>query len=192
MALTQDLLVNKKVLSDILKTSERTLTDWGKEGLPVRESGSRGKQNSYYLPDVIEWVIARAATVGDKDSNEETSPLNAQLITEKIRKTRAEANTAELNYARKRQDLVSTERVVKEWAGILSTVKQNMLVVPDRVVTMIGSNTSPKEIKESIYKEIVAALRALAEEPSYDEYLEDLIDESTEEQEDKQANRTSK
>ena len=54
-------IVNKKKLAEALEKSERTITEWQKEGLPVKTSGSRGNENEYDLLDVIEWFFDREA-----------------------------------------------------------------------------------------------------------------------------------
>lgn len=51
--------VNKKELSSIFGVSERTLTQWQKQGLPVEKQGGRGQSNTYETVDVIKWYNAR-------------------------------------------------------------------------------------------------------------------------------------
>lgn len=53
--------VNKRELSEILGFSERSLTDWQKEGMPVAEiRESLGHENTYDTEACIKWMLARA------------------------------------------------------------------------------------------------------------------------------------
>lgn len=54
------MLVNKRQLSEILGVSERSLTDWQKEGLPVASyADNRGQANEYESSEVIRWMVQR-------------------------------------------------------------------------------------------------------------------------------------
>ena len=48
--------VNKKILAKKLGRSERCLTTWQRDGLPVLEHGRRGQQNVYDLGAVVAWI----------------------------------------------------------------------------------------------------------------------------------------
>lgn len=58
--------VNKRELSEILGVSERTLTEWQRDGMPVVEfADTLGRENTYDTEAVIRWWIAReVARVG--------------------------------------------------------------------------------------------------------------------------------
>ena len=54
------MLVNKRQLSEILGISERSLTDWQKEGMPVAGyAENRGQANEYDTRAVIGWLVQR-------------------------------------------------------------------------------------------------------------------------------------
>ncbi|WP_250589615.1 terminase small subunit [Neisseria subflava] len=54
------MLVNKRELSEILGITERSLTEWQKEGLPVASFADlRGQANEYDTKAVIGWLIQR-------------------------------------------------------------------------------------------------------------------------------------
>lgn len=46
----------KRDLAKKLDVSERTLTSWQNEGMPVLEHGLRGQKNSYDLSAVVRWI----------------------------------------------------------------------------------------------------------------------------------------
>lgn len=50
---------NKTDLAEILGVSERTLTDWQDEGMPIVARGERGQANAYDTVAVITWMEAR-------------------------------------------------------------------------------------------------------------------------------------
>ncbi len=47
---------NKKTLARKLKISERALSSWQQEGMPVLERGRRGQGNCYDLIQVLAWI----------------------------------------------------------------------------------------------------------------------------------------
>ena len=52
--------VNKRELSEILGISERSLTEWQRDGMPVVEfADTQGRENTYDTEAVIRWWIAR-------------------------------------------------------------------------------------------------------------------------------------
>jgi hypothetical protein len=48
--------LNKAELAGKLRVSQRSLTTWQKEGLPVLEHGRRGQHNVYDLAAVVAWI----------------------------------------------------------------------------------------------------------------------------------------
>lgn len=48
--------LNKKALAQKLKISERSLSTWQREGMPVLEHGRRGQPNTYDLAAVVRWI----------------------------------------------------------------------------------------------------------------------------------------
>ena len=50
-------LVCKSELAELFGISERTVTTYQKNGLPIENDGARGGQNSYNTRDVIEWFV---------------------------------------------------------------------------------------------------------------------------------------
>ncbi|MCP5136579.1 MAG: terminase small subunit [Gammaproteobacteria bacterium] len=92
------MIVNKKVLSDILGVSERTLTDWQSNGLPIKLNAGRGASNQYDTADVIEWMIQRALAGAERETARE-------------RRDRLEADRIELLIAKEAELLVSVDGV---------------------------------------------------------------------------------
>ena len=53
------LAVNKRELAEALDVSERALSEWQKEGMPVAAQGGPGADNSYDLAEVVRWACLR-------------------------------------------------------------------------------------------------------------------------------------
>ena len=56
--------LNKRDLAKKLGVSERILTTWQQEGMPVLEHGRRGQHNVYDLAAVVRWLRATARGIG--------------------------------------------------------------------------------------------------------------------------------
>lgn len=53
------LALNKRELAEALDVSERTLTEWQAEGMPIAAQGGPGADNSYDLAEVVRWACLR-------------------------------------------------------------------------------------------------------------------------------------
>ena len=53
--------LNKRDLARKLGCSERALTTWQQQGLPILESGRRGQSNTYDLAAVVAWIKSTGA-----------------------------------------------------------------------------------------------------------------------------------
>lgn len=53
-------LVNKRELSEVFEISERSFTDWQKEGMPIHQAGeTRGQEHQYDTAAVHRWIAQR-------------------------------------------------------------------------------------------------------------------------------------
>lgn len=93
---------NKREVAEILGVSERTLSDWQADGMPVVERGARGEENAYDIREIMEWHTARALR--------KVAPE-----TQRDRLTRLQADLAELNLAEKNKALVPAAEVRPLW-----------------------------------------------------------------------------
>jgi phage terminase Nu1 subunit (DNA packaging protein) len=53
------LALNKRELAEAIDVSERTLTEWQGEGMPVLARGGAGAENTYDLAEVVRWACLR-------------------------------------------------------------------------------------------------------------------------------------
>jgi hypothetical protein len=93
--------LNKKDLSEKLRVSQRSLTNWQKEGLPVLEHGRRGQPNIYDLAAVVRWLKKSIhgsnyrSTGGFIDFHALDRELNADLPVQAPAKTFPDSETIE-------------------------------------------------------------------------------------------------
>lgn len=160
---------NKKVLSKILDVSEKTLSEWQKEGLPIFEIGGRGKENTYDIPKVIDWMFNKklmsAATANiDEDGNGEGA---AELMKERILKTREDRIGKALDNQIKRQELIPTSVVESEWLDIIGDVNSLLTTLSSRLSKYLYGLTDKNMIKDIINEQVNLIKKALAQNPVY-------------------------
>ena len=142
-------IVCKRELARILGYSERIITEWQKEGMPIREQTERGKANQYDTEEVIRWMIERN-TVG-----KEIDAARLRLLTAQAR--RAEAETAVLEGS-----LIPEERVEGVWMNMTTAFRQRTLALPNRLMHDLEGK-GKKEIFNIITQALKGALEELAE-----------------------------
>lgn len=91
-------LVNKRELALILGVSERSLTEWQRNGLPIALDAGRGASNQYDTANVIAWMIARELSGAAKETHRE-------------RLDRLQGDKIEMDLAKARGVLVPIEEV---------------------------------------------------------------------------------
>lgn len=114
--------LNKKQYAEARGVSERTVTNWIRQGLPCEGSGKKGDPLRITLGDAIQWEISRevAKQIGSGSGNDgETTTKDEELM-----KLRAERQLREHDAAiralergekeRRLIDLEQTERVLVE------------------------------------------------------------------------------
>ena len=97
--------VNKRVLADVLGTTERTLTEWQDEGLPIEAKGERGEENSYDTAAVIAWHVQRSLQRAGKAESQ------------RDREARLRGDMLELELALKNNTMVSVDEIRPTWQG---------------------------------------------------------------------------
>ena len=145
-------IVNKARLSGILGKSERTLTEWQKEGLPVETHGERGQSNTYDTEKVIAWMVTRGSNVAAQ-----TEQANLRLIHAKVRIAEAEAGKQEGN-------LIPLEVMKAEWSSVLGSFRARMIPLPGSLAPVIATfRGEVKKIERLLKTSIYEALKELAE-----------------------------
>lgn len=150
------MIVNKKQLSEILGVSERTLTDWQDQRMPVEYRGGRGSSNQYDTARVIEWMIQRALA-GEKQE------------TARERRDRLEADMLELKLAREAGLLVSTTEIEPIWQNAILAARTELMGWAYRLKGEIDDAHGVQVNLQFLVDAVDQALTKLAERPPEDD-----------------------
>lgn len=153
-------LVQKAELAKILGKTERTLTTWQKNGMPIEVDGSRGTANQYDTQAVIEWIIAREIeTQFGGDPNGERYNFEQ----ERARLTHHQANKAELEEQTLQGKLIPTELVEMVQTKMLAAFRAKCLALPTKAAPKVVFLDDLAETEAELKKEIYDALNELSE-----------------------------
>ncbi|SHM05813.1 Phage DNA packaging protein, Nu1 subunit of terminase [Nitrosospira sp. Nsp11] len=149
-------LVNKRELSEIVGVSERTLTSWQKDGLPIAGRAARGASGQYDTEKVIAWMIARQ--VGKV---EEESP--------KDRLSRLQGDKVEIEISEKLKELIPVSEIEPAWFAMVASARSFLRSQPDRLAQLLEVTDGVEAKRDLIAETFDDALRKLAEyEPTED------------------------
>lgn len=86
---------------------------------------------------------------------------------ERLRKTRTEANLAEIRLAKERKDALDRKSVLETWENIVMVIRQRLLSLPSKISPRLVYIDEQADIETEIDKEIVDALSDLSKPISY-------------------------
>lgn len=113
-------VVNKKQLAEIIGKSERTITEWDAQGMPIQHKGGRGRSNEYETADVIEWMVDRANSGQKQESARE-------------RRDRLEADMVAIKAGKEVGMLGEVHYMMHSWANAIASARSDFLALPDRL-----------------------------------------------------------
>lgn len=142
-------VVNKRELAAIVGVSERTLTEWQEQGLPVELVGGRGLDNQYDTAKVIEWRIQKALAGQAKESGRE-------------RLERLQAEDLELKIAERAGRMVALADIEPAWTDGITAARADLLAVADRLKTKLDASYRINVDPALIEAEVLQALAKLA------------------------------
>lgn len=152
-------LINKSELSEILGKSERTLTTWQKNGMPIAVDGGRGASNQYDTESVINWLINREIGKLTVDEDGRVHDYEA----ERARLTHFQANKTELESKVLKGQLIHAETVEQVQGDMVSSFRSKILAIPTKAAhSMIGLDDL-NEAKEILKEYLYEALSELAD-----------------------------
>ncbi|MEO0957086.1 MAG: terminase small subunit [Pseudomonadota bacterium] len=150
-----DRLVSARELAPWLGLSTPRVNELARQGSIKRHDGRK-----YALREAIVSYIAtlREGQLGRTNSHPD-------LLEEKARLTRAQADKAEIQLAQTRGDLVKVDDVERAWSATLRDVRAGMLAVPSRVQQRLAHLTAHdvSEIDREV-REVLAEIADEAEE----------------------------
>ena len=144
------MLVNKRQLSEILGVSERSLTDWQKEGLPVASyADNRGQANEYESSEVIRWMVQR-----------EIERLNKEKPRDRLDRLKADA--IELDIKERTGELAPAALFERAWSDHILAARTEFLTMPDILATELSATAGVEIDPDAIAAHIYRALDKLA------------------------------
>lgn len=144
------MLVNKRQLSEILGVSERSLTEWQKEGLPVASyADNRGQANEYESGDVIRWMIQR-----------ELERLNKEKPRDRLDRLKADA--IELDIKERTGELAPAALFERVWSDHILAARTEFLTMPDTLATELSAISGIEIDPDAISLHINRALEKLS------------------------------
>lgn len=169
------MIVDKKTLCDIFGVSQRALSEWTKDSMPIAKVGGRGKSNEYDTVKVVAWYkdrqVNKAVDEGEFDTE---STLGKELMVAKIRSTQAIADINEHKLSKARQEVVSADAVRTAWSVITSDFKQAVLQLSMRLGPKLLNIQTQREVQELIQKETKAMLVGISQVPTYELAADEL------------------
>jgi phage terminase Nu1 subunit (DNA packaging protein) len=141
-----DTLVTDEELGGLLGVSARRIRQMAEAGTLQRVDRGR-----YILGPSIKAAI------------EEASGTGSALVRERTRKTRAEADRAELELAKARGEVALIADFVEVQEVVYSTLRANIMNVPQRVVVRLLGETNETAFKRVMRDELTEALKTTAE-----------------------------
>lgn len=113
--------VNKRELAEILGVTERALTLWQKQGMPMQQADVRGAENAYNSAAVVAWMVERA-TRKVKQKAKFESPRD--------RLSNLQADRIAMELAEKRGETLTREEARPLWLDLMAGLKQDLLALP--------------------------------------------------------------
>ena len=164
------MIVNKQELAEIIGKSERTITTWQKQGMPIALDGTRGTENKYNTVDVFEWMLNREIERRISEHGGTESDFYDYEI-ERGRLTHHQANKTELEAAKLRGSLVEKETLDKLVADMAATIRANALAIPTKGAHLFLNLEDLEEAQANLKSLVYELLNELTTyEPSGDFY----------------------
>ena len=122
---------------------------------PVKPIEIRGRSKLYLLRDVIPHV---AKYIGGTDV--------IDLNFERARKMKAEAELAEMELAKQRNETINVEAASIVWGEIVTLAKSRLLAIPAKMAPIVAVEDSPAICKALIDEQVVEVLDELKHDVS--------------------------
>ena len=137
--------LNQQQLAKTFGVSDKTIRQWQNEGLPV-ELQAHGS-NRYRLSDCIEWVVRRR--------------FGNELIFEKTRLTKAQADKTEVEIRLLQLQLLNSVDVESTWSTIRDELREEVETIPQRITPALLQQRNLFDVEQSLEDLLNEALAAL-------------------------------
>jgi len=148
------MIVDQAGLADAFGVSVRTVQRWSAEpDCPIHQRGGAGpgRPHQYILADVINWRLAQAGMSSDR----------LDLQHEQARLAAARAETAEMQNAATRLELVPTETICDALIAVISECRMRLLGLPDAMAPRVIGYDSIPMVRAVLNDAILDALAKL-------------------------------
>ena len=87
----------------------------------------------------------------------------AELTMERVRLTKAQADRAELEFAKARGDVAPLDQIELAWSRMFAAIRANIMNVPARTVLQLLGETNETKFKATLRAELTLALEQSAQ-----------------------------
>lgn len=151
--------VQKKELADVLGVTEKTLTTWQKNGLPIEVQGGRGQRNTYDTESVINWMITqRIAKMGGGQSGEVSSVFDEKIESGRLKHW--QANEKEISVREEAKQLIRRDEAEFKIGHMIVAAKSGLMNLSPRLTQRLALTADQKKI---IDDEVKSALISMGE-----------------------------
>lgn len=152
--------VQKKELADILGVTEKTLTTWQKNGMPIEVQGGRGQRNTYDTESVIEWVCTqRMIKAGVGQGKEVSNAYDLEIETARLKHW--QANEKEMFVREDAKQLLRRQEIEFKLGQIITAAKSGLMNLAPRLSQRLALTKEQKAIVED---EVKSALVSMGEQ----------------------------
>ena len=149
--------VQKKELADILGVTEKTLTTWQKNGMPIEVQGGRGQRNTYDTESVIEWVCTQRMIKAGVGQGKEISSVFDEKI-EGARLKHWQANEKEMFVREEAKQLLRRQEIEFKLGQIISAAKSSLMNLAPRLSQSLTLTRDQKAIVEDEVKSVLESM----------------------------------
>ena len=143
-------IVNKRDLAEFLGVSERALTTWQRDGMPVRVAGARGEGNEYDSAAVVRWMVDRKASKKAQTPRDRVADRQAALL--------------DMQIAEKKGDMVARDEIRPAWFDLITSAKQSLRALPTSLAPLLAQMEGADPMRDLLDDAIEEVLSKLANE----------------------------
>ena len=149
--------VQKKELADILGVTEKTLTTWQKNGMPIEIVGGRGQRNTYDTEAVIEWLVTqRMVKAGVGQGKEVSNAYDLEIETARLKHW--QATEKEIAVREEAKQLVRRPEIEFKLGQIITSAKSGLMNLAPRLSQRLGLTKEQKAIVEDEVKSALVSM----------------------------------
>lgn len=164
------MIVNKRVLSEVVGFSQQALDKWQKAGMPIKTKAIRGGENEYETADIIRWMIQRELS---KNSS----------VTPKDRLDTLRADEIEMRLAKEAAQLIDATEAEQLWTALVTSARLELKNFADDIKAKLRTHNIDADEFE-IDKSLNTILDRLAaqeiEDGDESEFIESISDDTDE------------